>query len=147
MALSKSHSLPSQIHDEYGIGVASDSDDEEAEQGHSAPNLGLQNSSAASSLGRSVGEWAAEEAGGFARGLADGELHLFFIWVDPSDPCADRLSEWPLPQKYLTHVRRWEERYQVSSTMVGRGARLSALTAKEVWQDTRGWPQNTSCLD
>jgi hypothetical protein len=131
MALSKSHSMPSQIHDEYGIGVASDSD-EEAEHVHSAPNLALQNSSAASSLGRSAGEWAADEAGSFAQGLADGDLHLFFIWVDPSDPCADRLAEWPLPQKYLTHVRRWEERYQVSSTVVGGSGAVSVLTAQEV---------------
>ena len=114
MALAKCHSLPSQIHDEYGIGVASD-DSDECDGPSSAPNLVLTDASAASSLGRLAGNVLEEPASRFGRGLAGGDLHLFFIWVDPSNPCADRLAEWPLPQKYMTHVRRWEERYQVIS--------------------------------
>lgn len=112
MALIKSHSLPSQIHDEYGIGVASDDSDDDGAPS-SAPNLAMRDASTASSLGRLAGDGAEKPVRGCGWGLAGGGLHLFFIWVDPSDPCADRLAEWPLPQKYMTHVRRWEERYQV----------------------------------
>ena len=115
----RSSSLPSAA-DEYGIGVASDSDDDGGPEHVSLPNLSRAVSSQ-SSFARTVGSFTDDgSAGNGCSG--DGEMviggrsmHLFFIWVDPSDPCADRLNEWPLPDKYLTHVRRWEERYQVQT--------------------------------
>ena len=113
--------------DDYGIGPYSDSDDD-AEAGHnSMPNLGG-TMSAKSSAGVMDGFAGAAGHGGNA-GAADGGggqeclgsdgLHLFFIWLDPSDPCADRRSEWPMPEKYQTHVRRWEERYRVAAQVYG----------------------------
>lgn len=110
----RSNSLPAQT-DEYGIGFASDSDsDGEGGAPHhlpSMPNLSRAVLSSASSMARTASPDGGDVGGDW--GPEGTDLHVFFIWVDPADPCADRLVEWPLPEKYQTHVRRWEERYQV----------------------------------
>ena len=110
----RSNSLPAQT-DEYGIGFASDSDsDGEGGAPHhppSMPNLSRAVLSSASSMARTASPDGGDVGGDWGPG--DTDLHIFFIWVDPADPCADRLVEWPLPERYGTHVRRWEERYQV----------------------------------
>ena len=117
----RSSSLPSAA-DEYGIGVASDSDDDSGPEHVSLPNLSRAVSSE-SSFARTVGSFTGDgSVGNACSGDAEMEIggrsmHLFFIWVDPSDPCEDRLNEWPLPDKYLIHVRRWEERYQVQKIL------------------------------
>ena len=112
----RSSSLPAQA-DEYGIGIASDSDSDGEGAPHltSMPNLSRCVLSSQSSMGRTAspdgGDVGSDVGGDW--GPAGTDLHVFFIWVDPADPCADRLVEWPLPERYQTHVRRWEERYQV----------------------------------
>jgi len=133
-SLNRSNSLPATDH--YGIGFASDSDEEgEGGDHNSMPNLAtgtmLSSASASSaarftvvgsmqgghggSQGSGWGSGVGPGEGGMegCKGLGGGDLHLFFIWVDPSDPCGDRLNEWPLPDKYLTHIDRWQQRYEV----------------------------------
>jgi hypothetical protein len=134
-AVPRSHSLNSTFEkkeDQYGIGFASDSD-EEGEGCMSMPNLGGNGSASALSTPR-IGSSVAGSAGvgmsvaeghgwgngkGGTRGFGGGDFNLFFIWVNPMDPCADRATEWPLPDKYRTHVQRWEERYQVTARVYG----------------------------
>ena len=115
MSFPRSHSVPAQKTDEYGIGFASDSDEEGGPEHNSMPNLSRNLSrnvlSSQSSMARTASPDGGDASGG--GGCGGTNLHIFFIWVDPSDPCADRLVEWPLPERYQTHVRRWEERYQV----------------------------------
>lgn len=56
----------------------------------------------------------AERAAGGGGGGGPAErkdLHLFFIWVDPKDPCSRNEEEWPLPEKYKCNVQDWEQRY------------------------------------
>jgi hypothetical protein len=115
MPFPRSHSMSEKKTDEYGIGFASDSDEEGGPEHNSMPNLSRKLSrnvlSSQSSMARTASPDGGDASGG--GGCGGTNLHIFFIWVDPSDPCADRLVEWPLPERYQTHVRRWEERYQV----------------------------------